>query len=172
MLQRDRFELLSAYLDGEVTAAERRQVDDWLAHDEAVQRLHQRLVQLRHGFQNAAAPAMAQVPVEATLKQVMARVDRRSKRPVWVIGGLAAAGAVVSAGLGWLGGDGGLNQQFAHSLKSASPPVEVALTPAPPAPVPSDKLIASDAVMVAVDSSVFDMSGAGMTTTPVAPATP
>jgi len=29
MLKRDRFELLSAYLDGEVTAAQRQQVEDW-----------------------------------------------------------------------------------------------------------------------------------------------
>ncbi len=169
MLQRDRFELLSAYLDGEVTAAERRQVEDWLANDETVKRLHQRLVQLRHGFQDMAAPVMAQTPVDVTLKQVMARVDRRTNRPAWVLGGLAAAGALVTAGLGWIGGDGGLNPQLAtNALKSSPAPVEVALTPTPKA-LPSERVIAADAVMVAVDSSVFDMSG--LTTSP-APATP
>lgn len=30
MEKRDRFELLSAYLDGEVSATERKQVEDWL----------------------------------------------------------------------------------------------------------------------------------------------
>uniref|UniRef100_A0ACD5GTL5 Anti-sigma factor family protein n=1 Tax=Desertifilum tharense IPPAS B-1220 TaxID=1781255 RepID=A0ACD5GTL5_9CYAN len=33
MLKRDRFELLSAYLDGEVTASERQQVENWLDTD-------------------------------------------------------------------------------------------------------------------------------------------
>jgi len=37
MLKRDRFELLSAYLDGEVTAAQRQQVEDWLGNDPEVQ---------------------------------------------------------------------------------------------------------------------------------------
>lgn len=32
-LKRDRFELLSAYLDGEVTSSERHQVEDWLRSD-------------------------------------------------------------------------------------------------------------------------------------------
>jgi hypothetical protein len=36
----DRFELLSAYIDGEVTAAERKQVEEWLATDPTVQQLH------------------------------------------------------------------------------------------------------------------------------------
>ncbi len=39
MYQRDRFELLSAYLDGEVTAAERRQIEQWLATEPEVQSL-------------------------------------------------------------------------------------------------------------------------------------
>ncbi|MEL6165322.1 MAG: zf-HC2 domain-containing protein, partial [Cyanobacteria bacterium J06628_3] len=46
MVKRDRFELLSAYLDGEVTAAERRQVEEWLANDSSVQNLHKRLLSL------------------------------------------------------------------------------------------------------------------------------
>jgi anti-sigma factor RsiW len=33
----ERFELLSAYLDGEVTASERKQVEAWLATDRAFQ---------------------------------------------------------------------------------------------------------------------------------------
>lgn len=36
MYQRDRFELLDAYHDGEVTAAEQRQIEQWLATDPEV----------------------------------------------------------------------------------------------------------------------------------------
>lgn len=45
--KRDTFERLSAYLDGEVTAAERQQVEAWLATDSEAQRLYQRLLNLR-----------------------------------------------------------------------------------------------------------------------------
>ena len=40
MYQRDRFELLSAYIDGEVTAAERGQIEQWLTTDPEVQCLY------------------------------------------------------------------------------------------------------------------------------------
>lgn len=47
MHERDRFELLNAYLDGEVTAAERRQIEDWLTTDSAAQCLYSRALELR-----------------------------------------------------------------------------------------------------------------------------
>ncbi len=40
--KRDRFELLSAYLDGEVIAAKRQQIEDWLRNDPGVQYLYVR----------------------------------------------------------------------------------------------------------------------------------
>jgi hypothetical protein len=45
--KRDRFELLSAYLDGEVSPEERRLVTTWLADDPETQCLYQRLLHLR-----------------------------------------------------------------------------------------------------------------------------
>ena len=48
--KRDRFELISAYLDGEVTPAERLLVTNWLAHDPEVQNLYRRLLLLRQAF--------------------------------------------------------------------------------------------------------------------------
>lgn len=94
-LQRDRFELLSAYLDGEVTAAERRQVEEWLSNDAAVQQLHTRLLKLRQGFRSLSAPQPSQ-PVEVTVKTVLARLDRRPRLSlVW--GGTAIAALVLGA---------------------------------------------------------------------------
>lgn len=92
---RDRFELLSAYLDGEVTASERRQVEEWLSTDASVQQLHARLLKLRQAFRSLPTPAPVQ-PVERTVDQVLAKVDRRPKlRLVW--GGAAIAAAIVGA---------------------------------------------------------------------------
>lgn len=88
-IQRDRFELLSAYLDGEVTAAERKQVEDWLTSDPTVQRLYTRLLKLRQGLQNMPVPT-SERSVQQTVDDVFARVERRPKLSV-VWGGAAIA---------------------------------------------------------------------------------
>ncbi|PSB28510.1 Fis family transcriptional regulator [Stenomitos frigidus ULC18] len=95
LIQRDRFELLSAYLDGEVTAAERKQVDGWLASDPTVQRLHSRLLKLRHGLQNMPVPASSQA-TEQTVSEVFTRLERKPKLSlIW--GGAAIAALFVGA---------------------------------------------------------------------------
>lgn len=95
LIQRDRFELLSAYLDGEVTAAERKQVEEWLANEPTVQRLHARLLKLRHGLQSMPVPASTRT-TEQTVSQVLARVDRKPKLSlIW--GGAAIAALFVGA---------------------------------------------------------------------------
>ncbi|MFN9956199.1 MAG: anti-sigma factor family protein, partial [bacterium] len=65
----DRFELLSAYLDGEITAGERKQVEQWLSTDESVKCLYARLLKLRQGVKTMPIPASAQPP-EVTFQQV------------------------------------------------------------------------------------------------------
>lgn len=95
LIQRDRFELLSAYLDGEVTAAERKQVEEWLANEPTVQRLHARLLKLRHGLQSMPVPASTQA-TEQTVSRVLARLDQKPKLSlVW--GGAAIAALFVGA---------------------------------------------------------------------------
>lgn len=97
-LKRDRFELLSAYLDGEVTADERRQVEQWLATDVKMQRLHTRLLSLRQGLRSLPVPPSEQ-PAEQVAVQVMSRLERRPKRTaVW--GGFAVAALLVGAVMG------------------------------------------------------------------------
>ncbi|MEA5565671.1 anti-sigma factor family protein [Anabaena sp. UHCC 0399] len=100
MVKRDRFELLSAYLDGEVTAAERRQVEDWLANDASVQRLYSRLLKLRQGLRTMPVPTTQTTP-ETTADQVFARINRRS-RIKWVFGGAAIAACMIGALSSWL----------------------------------------------------------------------
>jgi negative regulator of sigma E activity len=94
---RDRFELLSAYLDGEVTAEERCQVEQWLAEDPQVQNMHRRLMMLRQGFKTMPAP-IATRPVEQTIENVFEKVDRRSRFRLLTGGaGFAAAAAALVA---------------------------------------------------------------------------
>jgi anti-sigma factor RsiW len=95
MVKRDRFELLSAYLDGEVTATERKQVEEWLANDASVQCLYARLLKLRQGLRTLPVPASQQSP-EVTVQQVLTRLRRRS-RLNWMAGGAAVAACVIGA---------------------------------------------------------------------------
>jgi negative regulator of sigma E activity len=92
--KRDRFELLSAYLDGEVTAAERRQVQDWLATEPQVQCLYKKLLKMRGAFTNLPIPQ--EISVEQTVEGVFAKLDRSPSR-VFRWGGVAIAAAVVGA---------------------------------------------------------------------------
>lgn len=94
-LKRDRFELLSAYLDGEVTAAERHQVEVMLDNDPTMQQLYARLLKLRQSIRNLPVPPLEQ-PVEKTVQQVVARIEHRPRR-VLVWGGVAIAALFVSA---------------------------------------------------------------------------
>ncbi|MBE9192344.1 Fis family transcriptional regulator [Gloeocapsopsis crepidinum LEGE 06123] len=93
--QRDRFELLSAFLDGEVTAAERQQVEEWLANDAEIQRLYARLLKLRQGIRTLPIPP--QQPVEQTVQQVFTRIEQRRSRRVAIWGGTAVAAMFVGA---------------------------------------------------------------------------
>jgi anti-sigma factor RsiW len=100
-LKRDRFELISAYLDGEVTADERRQVELWLQTDPQAKQLYARLMMLRKGFQNLSTPAASQ-PVERTVQQVVSKIERKSRRKVFAWSGMAIAAMFVSALVGGL----------------------------------------------------------------------
>ena len=140
MVKRDRFELLSAYLDGEVTAAERKQVEQWLANDASVQVLYARLLKLRQGVRNLPVPQPI-LPIEETVQQVMASLRRRS-RLAWVCGGTAVAACVISAVSGWLpGGDSSITQM---AYKPSIQPTQQ--TPSP---------VAASPLMVAINTPVF-----------------
>jgi len=137
---RDRFELLSAYLDGEVTASERKQVEEWLSTDASVQQLHARLLKLRQAFRSIPAPTPVQ-PVETTVEQVLAKVDRRPKfRLVW--GGAAIAAA-------FMGALTLLNAREPQMAKVNPPQPAIQAQQEPNAP--------TDGMMVALDRPVVSM---------------
>lgn len=99
----DRFELLSAYLDGEVTASERRQVEEWLANDDSVQCLYQRLLKLRQGVKSMPIP-VSQLSPEVTFQQVWKRLRSRTQLS-WLVGGAAVAACVIGSISGLIPGN-------------------------------------------------------------------
>jgi len=141
-MPRDRFELLSAYLDGEVSAADRKQVEEWLAHDPTVQRLHARLLKLRQGLQTMPIPSASQA-VEQTVDQVFARVDRRPKRAL-LLGGAAIAAVFLGAIGSLILGNRTLAPQFAQA------PPQTQIKPTQPDPAAEPLLVALDKPLVAL----------------------
>jgi hypothetical protein len=132
--QRDRFELLSAYLDGEVTAAERRQVETWLRTDASTQQLYRRLLGLRQGLQTLPIVRSEQ-SVEQLVDRVTARVERQPRRLAW--GGLAAAGLLIGA--------------LFHAL-----PQEPSYTPSLANSTPSE-VVPSDGLMIAINQPPIEI---------------
>jgi anti-sigma factor RsiW len=127
ILQRDGFELLSAYLDGEVTATERKQVQELLAADPDMQRLHSRLLRLRQGIQTLPVPR--EQSAQQVADHVFSRLERR-RTVRWVAwGGTAIAAVFVSALTGLFPGSQSLVPQFAQApeTEAAQEPLMIAL---------------------------------------------
>jgi negative regulator of sigma E activity len=135
MVKRDRFELLSAYLDGEVTAAERKQVEQLLMEDPSSLGLYNRLLKLRHGLRTLPIPQPEQ-PVEKTVEKVFERLQRRRLRLVSLFGGTAIAACVLGAVSGLFNGETSSlqfaqqpNQQANGQIKQNSAQAEVGNSP-------------------------------------------
>lgn len=97
----EQFELVSAYLDNEVTAEERLQVERWLEEDTKVQALYADLGGIGESLKQVPVPIACSA--EETLAAVMGKVQKRqAKRRAW--GGSAiAAGLVVAIGSVFVG---------------------------------------------------------------------
>ncbi|MEM8642341.1 MAG: Fis family transcriptional regulator [Cyanobacteria bacterium P01_G01_bin.54] len=109
----DRFELLSAYLDGEVTLGERQQVQQWLDQDTEVQQLHQSLLRLHQRVQATPAPEPSCDP-EVLIAGVFAAETRRRQRH-WLLWGGSAIAAAAMATVSLLFGSGLLSPRLAQS---------------------------------------------------------
>lgn len=92
----NRFQLISAYVDGEVTSAERSEVQQLLATDPDAKRLYNRLVMLRQAFRTMPVPPTEQ-PAQELAQQVFSKIDRRRNKRKFVWGGAALAAMFVGA---------------------------------------------------------------------------
>lgn len=136
MIKRDRFELISAYLDGEVTADERRQVEAWLDNEPEVQALYERLLKLHQGFEMMPIPP-ATVSVEETIDAVFSQLDKKekhSRRLIVLWGGASAIAAMFVAAISSLlsGGDSLVPQLVQSPQNTVSPissPQQAAVAP-------------------------------------------
>ncbi len=146
-VQRDRFELLSAYVDSELSAVERRQVEAWLATDPTAQQLHNRLLKLRRGFQSMPAPVNP-VSTEQTVDRVMARLDRQPNlKLVWSGAAVVAVATALFAGLS-------PNKPLFQMAEQPSQPAATTLPVKPAEPEPL--MIALDRPILQIPKSAVD----------------
>lgn len=108
VVRRDRFELLSAYLDGEVTAQDRAVVQHWLNTDPSVKCLYHRLLCLRQGCQELC---LHDDPGRITASQVIQRLRYRLGTIT-----MATAGILVLATLNLLSVEGNLSSRVEPRL--------------------------------------------------------
>lgn len=98
IFERDRFELLSAYFDGEVDGAECQQVETWLATDAETRTLYDRISSLHRGIQSIPVPAAASA--QQLADGVFSRIDRQRRyRNLRWGGAVAAAFVAVVSGM-------------------------------------------------------------------------
>jgi ferric-dicitrate binding protein FerR (iron transport regulator) len=119
---RVRFELLSAYIDGEVTPSERLQVQHWLDTEPEFKQLYTRLRCLPMDLQQIPIPSQN---VDLLTKKVFEHLDkRRNKRLVLIGSGVIAA---LTLGLTALFLSDRPSREIAHQPRSEAEPLMIAL---------------------------------------------
>lgn len=125
----ERFELLSAYLDGEVTASERQQVQAWLATDPAFAKQYRQMQQMQQAMSAIPVPSSDRSATQLA-DAVFTKIERRSTRNKlrWIGGGAIAATLMTAlAGLGGLFGTNNSQLQMAGTKANTPAPLMVAL---------------------------------------------
>ncbi len=91
MNNKQRFELLSAYLDRELSAEETEKVEQWLSYDQKAQKTYQSLLQLRHHLRKTPVPSSQTSPALLSEKvTTQARVRCFRQGLLWTSSAIAA----------------------------------------------------------------------------------
>jgi anti-sigma factor RsiW len=135
-------ELLSAYLDGEVTPAERHQVERWLRQDPALQRLYAQMQRLQHAVHTLPVPAAKSASADAVANRVFAQVQRRRTKRVVLWSGAAAAAAIAGVFTTFLAGGNSFMPRFASNALEENNPVVA---------------VSDDALMIALDQPIIEI---------------
>jgi ferric-dicitrate binding protein FerR (iron transport regulator) len=92
-----RFELLSAYIDNEVTPDEQRLVERWLAEDQGFRNLYQQQLRLGQLFASMPSPTQSSAQTERTIDRFMNNLEQRSRRRGIVWGSIATVAVLMGA---------------------------------------------------------------------------
>jgi hypothetical protein len=141
VMKRDRFELLSAYLDGEVTPEERTLVQNWLSNDPTAKCLYNRLVALRRGLREEVCVSPCET--DETLAAVFQCLNHRFRMV-----SMASAGVVIVGVLNLLsGGVGSSHAPWQVAQYSNADTLQIALDQ-PAFPIPELSALPVDSMML------------------------
>lgn len=138
-----RFELLSAYLDQELTPQEIEQVEKWLSNDPEAQKIYKNLLQLRYHLREMPVPPSHRSS-EALACSVVGNVHQQTVKQVlfWSGGTIAALFVTIISGVfSWTGSP---ISRLAESNESNLP---------------------SDSLMIAIDEPVVEIPIVPVSTT-------
>ena len=135
--QFERFELLSAYIDGEVTPQERKLVQGWLDTDPEFKRAYLGLIRLQTALPQLPIPPS--MPTDQLSKQIFERIEKENRwQRLWIWGSLTAAAIVVAA----------CSSIFVNPLQPASQQAKLET---------EKHIIAEDPLMIAINEPLFEM---------------
>ncbi len=99
--QEDYFELLSAYLDGELEPAECAKVQQWLDEEPEIKRVYTQLLQLQSQMQNSAVPpsTVSTDELSARVFSQLEKTKHKQRSLVWCGGAIAAAVLAAMSGI-------------------------------------------------------------------------
>jgi anti-sigma factor RsiW len=143
----DKFELMSAYLDGEASGSERRQVETWLQEDPIFKAQYQRM-RAMHQAMDKMPMAEVALPTEQLADQVFAKIDERRQSKWLKIAGGAMAAALVAVGSGFSGIWNGFNNPVPQLAKLSLPTAAFSKLEIIPNPAP---------MMVALNESIVQI---------------
>lgn len=105
----DVFLMLSAYIDGEATPEERRQVNHWLDNDPEVKSLYLHLLRIRQNLQQMPVP-QSSASTEETVERFFWLLEQRRRLMMLKMGGSAIAALFIAALSGLVPGVPGVTQ--------------------------------------------------------------
>ena len=129
-----RYQLLSAYLDGEVTVDERRQVQEWLDSDVTFQQQYRKLQQLKQSIPRIPIPQGEISPEELSMR-VFAKIDHQRIRRLVLCSSLLLTTVATSLFSGMFFGK--------NTLQRAK------------APIPTPQ-VEADPLMIALNQPMYD----------------
>ncbi|MDJ0662540.1 MAG: anti-sigma factor [Crocosphaera sp.] len=114
--QFERFELLSAYIDGELTAQERKQVQQWLDSDPEFHQLYKQLLRVQREVPTLRVPESA-VSVDDLSQGVFDAIDSQDRRKRGLIASGLGIAAVIIGSIAHISLQDGLSPRFAQTGK-------------------------------------------------------
>jgi anti-sigma factor RsiW len=135
-IPQERFELLSAYIDGEVSESEEQLVELWLSDDVNFRHIYQQQLKLRQLLIELPVPVAAnsspKAETELMIDRVFAQIDKRSQRRKWKLTGI---GIAVAAMVGVFG------SMFTFNSSPQFSPVSNSIKIKSPAPVAEEPIL-------------------------------